>query len=79
MAVRGGIDHNEANILHVERIVKFLLWQRGAYKVYIGGPRSIGKRICEIYGPEGVRKFDHDFMGGQVYQKKFEVVCCQAR
>ena len=68
----------EANYLHIERIVKFLLWQRGAYKIYIGGPRSIGERISNAYAPDGIRKFDHHFMGEQVYQKKFEVICCRA-
>jgi predicted NBD/HSP70 family sugar kinase len=71
-------DQSQANILHVERIVKFLLWQRGAYKIYIGGPHAIGNRIAKAYGPQGIRKFDHHFMGEQVYQKKLEVVCCGA-
>jgi predicted NBD/HSP70 family sugar kinase len=67
----------EANRLHIERIVKFLLWQRGAFKIYIGGPHSIGEFISKTYSPEGKRKFDEQFMGEQVYQKKFEVVCCR--
>lgn len=68
----------QASFLHVERIVKFLLWQRGAYKIYIGGTRSIGEFIAKTYASDGMRKFDHHFMGEQVYQKKFEVVCCDA-
>src|SRR5512140_1892450 len=27
------------NLEYVERLVKFLLWQRGGYKLYVGGPR----------------------------------------
>src|ERR1700690_2171468 len=69
---------SEANTLHVERLVKFLLWQRGAYKIYIGGPQTIGEQIARTYAPDGVRKFDHHFMGEQVYRKKFEVICCRA-
>jgi predicted NBD/HSP70 family sugar kinase len=68
----------EANCLHIERLVKFMLWQRGAYKIYIGGPRSIGEYIARTYAADGIRKFDNHFMGDQVYQKKFEVVCCHA-
>ena len=30
----------ESNLPYVERIVKFLLWQRGGHTVYIGGPKS---------------------------------------
>ena len=32
----------EANLRFAERTFKFLLWQRGGWKAYIGGPRSIG-------------------------------------
>jgi len=60
----------------VERLVKFLLWQRGGYKVYIGGPRSIGNFIRSCYAPGGERKFDYHFMGEQVYDQTFSVVPC---
>lgn len=68
----------EANFHHIERLVKFMLWQRGAYKIYIGGVPSIGEQIAEVYAADGFRKFDYHFMGEQVYQKKFEVVSCRA-
>jgi hypothetical protein len=44
---------------YVERIVKFLLWQRGGYKVYVGGPAHIGAFIKETYSPSGDRKGVH--------------------
>jgi predicted NBD/HSP70 family sugar kinase len=64
------------NLDYVERIVKFLLWQRGGWKVYIGGPRSIGEYIKESYSPEGNHKFDYHFMGEQVYEQTFTVLPC---
>ena len=67
----------EATRLYVERIVKALLWQRGGWKVYVGGPAEIGSYIREVYSPSGVRKFDNDFMGG-VYEHAFEVVVTTA-
>jgi predicted NBD/HSP70 family sugar kinase len=66
----------ESNFEYIERIVKFLLWQRGGFKVYVGGPRAIGEYIGQCYSPEGSRKFDYHFMGEQVYQQTFQVVCC---
>ena len=69
--------HIEATRLYVERIVKALLWQRGGWKVYVGGPAEIGAYIREAYSPEGARKFDYDFMGG-VYERTFEVVVTTA-
>jgi predicted NBD/HSP70 family sugar kinase len=65
-----------ANLPYVERLVKFLLWARGGYKVYIGGPRSIGEALQKIYAPEGARAFDYHFMGQQVYEQPFTIVPC---
>jgi len=64
------------NNYYVERLVKFLLWQRGGYKVYIGGPRSIAEYVRNCYAPDGSRKFDFHFMGEQVYEQPFTVVGC---
>jgi predicted NBD/HSP70 family sugar kinase len=66
------------NFEHIERIVKFLLWQRGGFRVYVGGPGEIGQYISQCYSPNGKRKFDYHFMSAQVYEREFEVVCCSA-
>lgn len=66
----------EANFQYVERLVKFLLWQRGGFKVYVGGPRGIGEYIYKCYAPDGSQKFDYHFMGEQVYERTFEVISC---
>src|SRR5574340_240872 len=63
----------EANLAYVERRVKFLLWQRGGYKVYLGGPKAIGEYVKQAYTPGGARAFDMDLWAG-VYEKPFEVV-----
>ncbi|HKF40554.1 MAG TPA: hypothetical protein VKB21_05680, partial [Candidatus Acidoferrum sp.] len=69
--------HVDATHLYVERIVKMLLWQRGGWKVYVGGPAEIGNHIQQVYSPTGTRKFDYEFMG-DVYEHKFEVVATTA-
>ena len=73
-------DHPQAgaNLTYAERIVKFLLWARGGWRVSIGGPRSIGEHIARVYAPEGPRAFDYHFMGEQVYGRPFTVVSCAA-
>ena len=63
---------------YAERIVKFLLWQRGGHTVYVGGPWAIGEHIRKVYATDGAQKFDHHFMGEQVYEKEFTVIICQA-
>lgn len=71
-------DHPQAqsNLLYAERLLKFLLWQRGGFKVYVGGPHSIGEYLQQCYAPEGNRHFDYSFMGEQVYEHKFQIVPC---
>ena len=68
----------ESNFQYVERIVKFLLWQRGGHTVYIGAPKQIGEHIRSVYSANGAQKFDFHFMGTQVYEKEFSVVVCDA-
>ena len=58
---------------YVERIVKFLLWSRGGWKLHIGGPKVIGEAIRKAYSARGVRKFDCQMME-LAYGKKFEVI-----
>lgn len=73
-------DHPGAqlNLQYTERLVKFLLWQRGGYQIHIGGPREIGEYISRVYSASGERKFDANFMGEQVYQQPFEILSCDA-
>lgn len=68
----------ELNFPYVERIVKFLLWQRGGHTVYIGGPSEIAEHIRSVYSVNGERKFDAHFMGMLVYEQEFSVVGCTA-
>ncbi len=71
-------DHPNAgsNFYYVERLVKFLLWQRGGYRLFIGGPSKIGHYIQQSYSSTGSYSFDALFMGDQVYEKPFTVEIC---
>jgi predicted NBD/HSP70 family sugar kinase len=62
-----------ATLLYVERLVKFLLWGRGGWKLHFGGPKPLGEFIRKTYSARGARKFDCDMMA-LAYGKKFEVV-----
>lgn len=68
----------QASFQYAERIVKFLLWQRGGYTVYVGGPWQVGEHIRKVYSAEGSHKFDYYFMGEQVYESEFKVIVCEA-
>lgn len=70
------LEPNERNIEttyhHVERLLKFLLWSRGGWKVMFAGPAEIGRRIREDYCVTGCRAFDVELMS-QAYRHPFEV------
>jgi predicted NBD/HSP70 family sugar kinase len=67
----------EENFYYAERMLKFLLWQRGARKIYIGGPADIGKFLQACYSPQGKRNFDYRFMSEQVYEQPLELEVCE--
>ncbi len=66
----------EANLFYAERVLKFLLWQRGGWRVYVGGPRRVGAYLAQCYAPGGERAFDAHFMGKEVYDQRFTVLPC---
>src|SRR5665213_4321168 len=53
---------DKVTLFYVERLVKFLLWARGGWKLHFGGPKAIGEAIQKIYSPRGGRKFDVNHM-----------------
>jgi predicted NBD/HSP70 family sugar kinase len=73
-----GHPHARANLIIAERLLKVLLWQRGGWRVYVGGPSRLGEYLSQTYAPDGPRAFDFHFLGEEVYQKPFSVVPCGA-
>src|SRR6478735_10490474 len=44
-----------ANLGYVERVLKFLLWQKGAFKVSVAGSRVVAQHLAELYAAGGAR------------------------
>jgi len=61
---------------YAERLLKFLLWQKGGCKVLIAGADEIAAALALIYSSTGARAFDHAFMGEKVYGSEFSVEAC---
>ncbi len=62
------------NLRHIERLVKFLLWSRGASRVTIGGEPALAAELRAIYSEDGARKFDAEFFP-KIYGS-LEIVSC---
>ncbi len=78
IAFPDGHPRANANLAYAERLVKFLLWARGGWKVVIGGPPSIGAHVEALYSADSARRFDVEFMGERIYRRPFTVVTCTA-
>lgn len=72
-----GSEGSRANLEYVERLVKFLLWQRGASTVLISGSLDVATHLQSVYSAAGARAFDVDFMT-RVYQTPFTVEYVEA-
>jgi predicted NBD/HSP70 family sugar kinase len=66
-----------ANYGHLERLVKFLLWQRGASVLLVSGPPALAEYLGNVYAPRGTRAFDYHFMS-RVYETPFRVAHAEA-
>ncbi len=55
------------NFFRVERLIKFLLWQTGGCRILIDGPQTWVRALAKMYAVGGVRAFDNDMIGHQVY------------
>ena len=71
------LPHEGANVAtnhrYVERLLKFLLWQKGGCRVTVAGDAAIADHLKSVYSASGARAFDHRFMGEQVYGRVFAV------
>jgi predicted NBD/HSP70 family sugar kinase len=63
---------------YVERLVKFLLWARGGWRIHFGGPKQIGEALRRVYSANGERKFDVEMMS-RIYERPFEFVVMDAK
>jgi predicted NBD/HSP70 family sugar kinase len=61
------------NQIYVERLVKFLLWQRGGFLLTVAGNPALAGYLRMVYSATGPRAFDFKFMGDTVYGSEFQV------
>lgn len=62
------------NVFYLERLLKFLLWSRGACRVYFRGPTALGQELQSHYRHTSTGRFDSEIMGERIYEKSFEII-----
>ena len=67
--------HPQASLTlrYAERLLKFLLWQKGGSAVRVTGAPEVAAHLAATYSPDGARAFDFGFMGEKVYGEPFSV------
>lgn len=75
--LRRNSDSAVLNDRYIERLVKFLLWQKGGSRIHIGGPPGTGDCVKNAYSESGQRAFDHDVMGNRLFLEPMTVVACR--
>ncbi len=61
------------NRYHLDRLVKFLLWQRGGSAIRIAGQQTLVAELAERFSLSGPRAFDAKFMGERIFSAPFSV------
>ena len=67
-----------ANFSHVERLAKFLLWQRGGWRFHFTGPKEIAAELQAHFRDTVTGRFDSNLIGKRVYDRPIEVIACDA-
>jgi len=62
------------NFIYLERIVKFLLWSRGGWRIYFDGPSALANKLAAHYRGTATGKFDSDMVGEKMFDHPLEVV-----
>lgn len=63
-----------ANFTFLERLVKFLLWSRGGWRIYVDAPASLASRLAAHYRDTPTGKFDSHLVGQRMFDHPLEVV-----
>lgn len=72
----GGKD--ALTVKYVERMFKFLLWQKGGSKLLLAGAPDVAAALAGIYSADGARSFDWEFIGHKIFGEHITVVAVDA-
>lgn len=63
-----------ANAVYVERFVKFVLWSRGGWRIWVDGPAAIVDALRAHYRDTEAGRFDALMVGERMFDHRLEVV-----
>ncbi len=71
--IHGTPEMKDADCFYIDRLVKFILWMKGGFRIYVSGSQMIYDYLRGIYCAGGKQDFDWDYMSN-VFEHPFEVL-----
>ena len=71
--IYGTPEMKEADCFYIDRLVKFILWMKGGFRVYVSGDDTIYEYLCDAYRAGGKQDFDWDYMAN-IFEHPFEIL-----
>ena len=62
------------NAAFVERFVKFLLWSRGGWRIYLDGPAHLAAALTAHFSDTATGRFDADLVALRIFDHPIDVV-----
>lgn len=62
------------NFIYLERLVKFLLWAWGGWRIHFVGPKELAEKLQVHFQETDTGRFDSDLIGVKVYDHPLEVI-----
>lgn len=69
-----GHPFEKFNPTFLERLVKFLLWARGGFRIHLKGPAALAEHLRRHYASVARGQFDDLVIGHKIYDRAIEVV-----
>lgn len=67
-------DAPAANAFFVDRLVKFLLWSWGGWRIHVAGPPSLAAELRRHHADDATGRFDSEIIGKKIYDHPIEVL-----
>ena len=71
--IHGTKDMEAADCFYIDRLVKFVLWMKGGFRIYVSGDETIYHYLRDIYRVGGKQAFDWGFMSN-VFEHPLQVL-----
>ena len=62
------------NFTYIERLVKFLLWSWGGWRIHLDGSARLAAQLQNHFHATATGKFDSNIIGEKIYDRPIEVV-----